>query len=197
MARTVLSKLAGVAVLLMPAAAAARAQVTPFTGTRTAENIPVPGPNVGRCGAPPNTLISGIVGAGTSNLGAFTTVESNCLNPITGSLFNGLFTFEFGGGSTLFGTATGTVVLPPVGGTTTNTFEYVITGGTGLYAGATGRLQVNGVVRFNPDGTTGNTFTYNGSFSTVPEPSTVLLVAAGLLGGSAAVRNRRRAGSGP
>jgi len=88
-------------------------------------------------------------------------------------------------------------LLPPVGGTTTNTFEYVITGGTGLYAGATGRLQVNGVVRFNPDGTTGNTFTYNGSFSTVPEPSTVLLVAAGLLGGAASVRNRRRAGSGP
>jgi hypothetical protein len=190
------STLAGAALLCVPPAAA-RAQVVPFTGTRTAENIPVPTPDVGRCGATPNTLISGIVGTGTSNLGAFTTVESNCLNPVTGSLFNGLFNFAFGGGNTLFGTATGTVALPPVNGTTTNVFEYLITGGTGLYAGATGRLQVNGVVRFNPDGTTGNTFTYNGSFSTVPEPSAVLVLGAGLVGVAALARRRRRAASRP
>jgi hypothetical protein len=165
--------------------------VVPFTGSRTAENIPVPAPNLLRCGAPPSTLISGIFGTGTSNLGAFTTVESNCLNPITGSLYNGLFTFQFTNGSTLYGTATGTVALPPVNGTTTNVFEYLITGGTGLYANAAGRLEVNGVVRFNPDGTTGNTFTYNGSFSTVPEPSTVLLVGLGLVGVVAAPRKRR------
>jgi hypothetical protein len=196
MSRTVLTKLAAAALLFVPPAAV-RAQVIPFTGTRTAENIPVPAPNVGRCGAPPNTLISGIFGTGTSNLGAFTTVESNCLNPVTGSLFNGLFTFQFATGSTLFGTATGTVALPPVNGTTTNVFEYLITGGTGLYAGGAGRLQVNGVVRFNPDGTTGNTFTYSGSFSTVPEPSAVLVLGVGLVGAAATARQRRRAASRP
>jgi hypothetical protein len=49
------------------------------------------------------------------------------------------------------------------------------------------------VVRFNPDGTTGNTFTYSGSFSTVPEPSTLLLLGVGLGGVAATVRVRRGA----
>ena len=113
-------------------------------------------------------LIGGIVGTGTSNLGAFTTAESNCLNPITGSLFNGLFTFGFAGVGRIYGT-------------TTNVFEYLTTGGTGLYAGATG-----------PDNTTGNTFTYAGSFGTVPEPSTLAAVGAGLVGIGVTVRRRRR-----
>ena len=189
MPRIVLTKLA--ALLLVPAAG--WAQGIPFTGTRTAESIPVPTLNLARCGGPPGTLISGIFGTGTSTLGAFTTVESNCLNPITGSLYSGLFIFQFATGSTLFGTASGTVVLPPVGGTTTNTFEYRITGGTDLFAGASGSLLVNGVVRFNPDGTTGNTFTYSGTISTVPEPSTVLLLGAGLLGVAGTVRRRQQA----
>lgn len=190
MTPTVLTLLAVAAFVLVPAGAL-RAQAIPFTGVRTAEGIPAPAPDIARCGAPPNALIGGIVGTGTSSLGVFTTVESNCLNPITGSLFDGRFSFRFADGSTLFGTAAGTVVLPPVGGSTTNKFVYIVTGGTELFAGATGRLDVAGVVRFDPDGTTSNAFTYSGTINTVPEPSTLLLVGAGLAGVAVAARRRR------
>ncbi|MBC7842892.1 MAG: PEP-CTERM sorting domain-containing protein [Gemmatimonadaceae bacterium] len=185
------SLIARVAALLLVPAAVSQAQVIAFAGSRTAQRIPVPPPNPARCGPPPSTLITGVNGIGTSSLGAFTTVESNCLNPITGSLFNGLFSFLFAGGNTFFGTATGRVVLPPVEGKTTNTFEYLITGGTGQFAGATGRLHVEGAVTFNPDGTTDNTFRYIGTISTVPEPSTALLVGAGLAGLGMCARQRR------
>lgn len=195
MSRTFLAQLTAipltVATLVLAPASAARAQVVHFSGTRSAENIPIPAPNLARCGGPPNSLISGLFGVGTSNLGAFTTIESNCLNPITGSLFNGLFTFQFTDGSTFFGTASGIVALPPVDGSTTNSFLYIITGGTDLFTGASGQLEVDGIVRFNPDGTTSNTFTYVGAISTVPEPSTVLLVGAGLAGLAASARRRR------
>lgn len=190
MPSTIRTSLAVAALALAPIGAA-RAQTIPFTGTRTAENIAPAAPNAARCGGPPNVLIDGIAGVGTSNLGAFATVESNCLNPATGSLFGGLFTFRFGDGSTFFGTGTGTVVLPPIGGVAPNAFVYVVTGGTGRFAGATGRLESDGQVRFGPDGTTSNTFAYRGTITTVPEPSTVLLVGAGLVGLAGVARRRR------
>lgn len=180
------------AVLCLGAAAVTRADTISFTGTRSAANIPPAAPNVGRCGAPPNLLISGINGTGTSNLGAFTTEESNCINPVTGTLFNGLFTYNFANGSTLFGTASGTVTLPPINGIALNSLTYNITGGTGLFSGATGTLLVNGQVMFNPDGTTSNTFNISGTVTTVPEPATLLLLGVGLAGVAAKVSKRRK-----
>jgi hypothetical protein len=43
-------------------------------------------------------------------LGSFTSTESHCLNSATGNLSNGLFTFDFGGGNTFFGTYVGTTL---------------------------------------------------------------------------------------
>lgn len=180
-------------VLCLGAAAVTRADTISFTGSRSAANIPPAAPNIGRCGAAPNLLISGIMGTGTSNLGAFTTVESNCVNPITGTLSNGLFTFDFANGSTLFGTTSGTVILPPINGIAPNSLIFSITGGTGLFAGATGSLLVNGQVTFLPGGFTNNTLNFNGTITTVPEPTTMLLLGTGLAGVAAKVRKGRKA----
>jgi hypothetical protein len=46
-------------------------------------------------------------------LGSFTSTESHCQNNATGNIFDGLFTFDFGGGNTFFGTYVGTLVGTP------------------------------------------------------------------------------------
>ena len=89
------------AVLCLGAAAATRADTISFTGTRSAANIPPAAPNVGRCGAPPNLLISGIIGAGTSIWGVHTE-ESNCINPLPGLCSMTLYV-QLRRRSTLFG----------------------------------------------------------------------------------------------
>ncbi len=132
-------------VLCLGHAASTQADTIAFTGSRQTLNNPPAAPNLARCGAPPNNLVSANPGTGTSNLGAFTTAESYCVNSAAGDVSNGLFSFNFtsglASGSTLVGTISGTTALPPVGGVATNFFIFSITGGTGLFAGATGTLS--------------------------------------------------------
>lgn len=182
-----------VALLCLGSATVAQADVITFTGSRDVFNAPFAAPDIGRCGAPapPNLLSAFPPGTGTSNLGAFTTAESHCVNVATGNLSNGLFTFDFGGGNTFFGTYVGTATLPPVGGVVPLSQTFTVTGGTGLFTGASGsftgigaRIEANGVANIHLD--------FAGTITTVPEPATVVLLGSGLAGVGAAVRKRRK-----
>ncbi|MEJ7577472.1 MAG: PEP-CTERM sorting domain-containing protein [Pyrinomonadaceae bacterium] len=187
-----LTLLLAVTVLCLGAASVARADTIAFTGSRTALNNPPPVLNVGRCGGAPNLLVTPSPGTGTSNFGAFTTQESFCTNPTTGIVSNGLFTYNFANGSTLFGTISGSS-SPFVNNIQLVSFIFSITGGTGLFAGATGSLLADGQVTILPSGFTNSTLNFNGTITTVPEPATLVLLGTGLAGVATKVRKRLKA----
>ena len=199
LSRIVLTTLTFV-VLCLGAAASTQADTITFNGSREFSGGRGPVPDPVRCGPfPPNLFLNDTPGIGTSNLGSFTSTESRCINTTTGNLFNGLFTFDFGGGNTFFGTNVGTTVgipllLPPPPGTIlTVTFNFTLTGGTGRFVNASGNLLGTGTVTVNPLPIGDSSrIDINGTITTVPEPATMLLLGTGLAGVVAKVRKRRK-----
>ena len=197
--QTIFAPLA-VALLCISSATIAHADTITFTGSREFSGGQGPVPNPARCGAaPPNFSVTHPPGVGASNLGSFTSTESQCQNNATGNVFDGRFTFDFGGGNTFFGTYVGTLVgipppPPPPGTVLDVSFTYTLTGGTGIFVGASGSLLGTGTITLNPL-PIGNSshIDISGTVTTIPEPATVLLLSSGLAGVGAAVRRRRKA----
>lgn len=170
--------------LCLGCAGVASAATIEFSGSRATFNGAPAAPNPARCGtpAPPLLYIDIPSGLGSSNLGAFQHNDDHCVNVATGSVFDGLFNWDFGNGDTLFGTFLGTVQLPPVNGIAESLQTYTITGGTGSFLNSTGSLLASGTISFNPDGTGNSQFDFRGTITTVPEPATWWLLGIGVAG---------------
>jgi hypothetical protein len=93
---------------------------------------------------------------------------------------------------TLFGTSSGSGTASGTG-TAMVTLDFVITGGTGFFTGATGDVTITATITTTGPNTASITGSYAGSLSSVPEPSTLAMLAPSLaIGAVVAVRGRRR-----
>ncbi len=186
-----------VALLCIGSATVAHADVITFTGSRNYTGGQTGVPNPVRCGpADPNYLVTDPTDMGTSNLGSFTSTQSRCVNTTTGNIFNGLFTFTFASGDTLTGTYFGALTgafNPNAFSVLTDTENYTVTGGTGLFAGATGNILGIGTLTFTPGIFPLSAVNLNGTITTTPEPTTMVLLGTGLAAIAAKVRRRRKA----
>lgn len=188
---------AGLLVGAMPARAA---QVL-FTGTR--ENAtPVPVPGTGRCVPAYFRTITIAPGAlsstGTSNFGSYTADMSHCEETaaLPRDIIDGLFTFNFAAGDSLFGTYSGAAALSGMPGSASILHNFVVTGGTGRFLGATGALVSTGTLQgvMTANGPVGMfTGVIEGRLSgpNVPEPASWAMLIAGFALAGGMLRQRR------
>lgn len=173
-----------------------------FSGVQS--NTNAPGAAGGRCAAFTVTIANAapFFSIGGSNLGGFTTSQSHCLDtppPIAAGsgpvgFHDGLFTYDFSGGDTLFGDYDGTLTNAGGPGMINTLVNFSITGGSGRFAGATGAFTGLGALNFAPGLPPLSKLTLNGSINApaIPEPSAWTLLIAGFgLAGSTLRRTRR------
>ena len=173
-----------------------------FSGTQS--NTNAPGAAGGRCAAFTVTIVNAapFFSTGASNLGGFSTSQSHCLDtppPIAAgtapvNFHDGLFTYDFAGGDTLFGDYSGTLTNAGMTGLIDTLVNFSIIGGSGRFAGATGAFQGLGTLNFAPGAPPLSSLTLNGTINApaIPEPSAWALLVLGFgLAGSALRRSGR------
>jgi hypothetical protein len=132
-------------------------------------------------------------GFNNSNLGSFTSFMNQCVQPPPPTAaFDGQWSFDFGGGDTLFGITGSVVTSAGAPGVFTATAAFLVSGGTGRFAGAQGTLIDTMVVDFN-GGPADGTGSFNGFLylQPIPEPAAWALMLGGLAAIGAVARRRR------
>ncbi len=191
MTRTILAAaLAATALGALPAVAAT---ILPFTGSFTEGGGSGPQPG-GRC-APAATITWDPLlypADYTSNYGDFTRSGDECVVPPQPTTsYDGTFTMDFGGGTTLFGTrwsqgfATATPFVFDLLG------HWTITGGTGLFANAIGGIITETATLSPPFALDIYAGTLDGFIAT-PAPAMLALFGLSLAGLAAAGRRMAR-----
>jgi hypothetical protein len=127
----------------------------------------------------PGVYVQNFTGDGDdTTYGSFTPTSSSTVDfshPPAIVISDGMFTEIFSQG-TLFGTSSGDGTASGMG-TAAVTLDLVITGGTGLFAGDTGEATANETIMQTSSTTESATGSYSGFLSTVPEPSSLALLA--------------------
>ena len=124
---------------MLTAVSPATGQVLPFNGRLENEGLASP-PADGRCVAPNPFPRAKSSPTGTSNISTFTSLQSHCSSSPATSAVNGLFTYTFEAGDTIFGTYSANIdssIPRPLSSIET----LVIQGGTGRFVGATGTID--------------------------------------------------------
>lgn len=177
-------------------AASASAMPFAFAGSRTNVN-PLSPPGSGRC-APTyfNTVSIGPgngTSTGTSNLGDFSATQSHCIvsAPPT-NVVDGIFTYDFGLGDTIFGNYTGQVALSDTPGRFMGTEYLNVTGGTGRFLGVLGTLVSEGTLFFaSGNGNYRGTISGTLDLADVPEPASFSILGIALMAAGLAARRRK------
>lgn len=131
----------------------------------------------------PGIFIQHFTGDGDdTTFGAFTATSTSTINfshPPNIVVTDAMLTQDFGDEGTLTGTGSGGATGNGQG-VATFTFDFTFTGGTGIFAHDIGTVTVTGTITQDSPTMESIDAAYAGSLASVPEPSALILAAAGL-----------------